>query len=184
MRTNFVLGLICGLSIPMTVALCQEKEATNAELKALYTADQSDREPPNGESIDWNKVGPRDKARRKRVLELYTAGTIKTGEDYYLGAMVLQHGEGDDQLLAHEMCVSALALGYTDAKWLAAASEDRWLEHIGRKQRFATQYSAHEPEFVFHLNPVDPTVTDAHRKTLGCPPLAAAKEREKEMNQK
>ena len=145
----------------------------------MYRADQADRTPRAGKDIDWAKVTPRDQTRRKRILELYRNQTLATGEDYYRAAMVLQHGEGDDQLLAHEMCVSALALGQREAKWLAAASEDRWLGHIGRKQRFATQYRGMAPDFVPKLDPVDPQVTDAHRKTLGCPTLAQAKAREK-----
>ena len=41
--------------------------------------------------------------------------------------MILQHGGGpEDYLLAHELCVVAIGRG-EERKWLAAASEDRFL---------------------------------------------------------
>ena len=42
--------------------------------------------------------------------------------------MILQHGgEPEDYLLAHELCVVAIGRGEERAKWLAAASEDRFI---------------------------------------------------------
>src|SRR5262245_50587053 len=92
--------------------------ADNAELARLYREDQADRTPPAGKEIDWKTVGPRDKAREARVKELYRAGQLRTGLDYYHAAMVLQHAAApDDYLLAHEFCVAALALGEKRGRW-------------------------------------------------------------------
>jgi hypothetical protein len=44
----------------------------NQELNRLCEEDQSDRTPPQGKSIDMVFLGLRDKARLKRVKELYT----------------------------------------------------------------------------------------------------------------
>src|SRR5688572_29825013 len=115
----------------------------NDELARLFREDQADRTPPEGKAIDWAVVGPRDKARLARVKELYAQNRLQTGADYYHAAMLLQHGDApEDYLLAHEFCVVAISRGKNDSgtRWLAAASEDRFLMNIGRPQRFATQY--------------------------------------------
>jgi len=55
--------------------------------------------------------------------------------------MILQHAEApEDNLLAHELCVVAISKGNFEAKWLAAASEDRFLMRIDRPRRFGTQF--------------------------------------------
>ena len=70
-------------------------------------------------------------------LQLYT------GADNYYAAMILQHGEKpEDYLLAHELCIVAISKREAKAKWLAAATEDRFLMMIGHPQRFATQFRA------------------------------------------
>ena len=156
----------------------------NPELARMEREDQADRRG----TIDWAKVSPRDAERRRRTLALYRAGRTVTGADFVHAAMILQHGAGDDGLLAHELCVAALAKGGLSAGdrglavWLAAAAEDRWLDGIGRRQRFGTQYKSvvgpdGEPGKMA-LVPVEaPGVTDAHRRVMGCPTLAEAKAR-------
>ena len=156
----------------------------NEELSRLHDQDQADRTPPDGRSIDWAVVAPRDKARLKRVKEMYVHNLLQTADDYYHAALVLQHGDtADDPLLAHEFCVIAISKGKNDreAKWLAAASEDRFLMNIGRPQRFGTQYRSDEggPMRVYE---VGPGVTDETRRAMGVPSLAEAKAHEAEMN--
>ena len=172
-------AFLCGYLLCAFMSSGRPPQSSNPELKTLYDQDQSDRQT---KTIDWHKVGARDSRRKQRIMEIYAADQIRTGEDYYRAAMVLQHGEGDDQLLAHEFSVAALALGYKKASWLAVAAEDRWLERIGRKQRFATQYSMKVGETRFKLRPVDPVVRDSLRRVMGAPTLAQAKKREEEIN--
>lgn len=146
----------------------------NEEIAELAREDQQDRRPPPGQSIDWSVVIPRDQAREKRVKELYAAGALHTGTDYYNVAMVLQHGtSADDMLLAHELCIVAIIKGENRAKWLAAASEDRFLMNIGRPQRFGTQYtsSGNGPSKLYRI---DPGVTDDVRRAMDVPPLGGA----------
>src|SRR5262249_38525396 len=100
----------------------------NPELATLFASDQADRMPAGGKPIDWASVNQRDRVREARVKALYEAGELRTGKDYHRGAMVLQHAsQPEDYLLAHEFCVVALAKGERDARWLAAATEDRFL---------------------------------------------------------
>jgi hypothetical protein len=152
------------------------------ELARLYDEDQGDRQPPGGKPIDWSVVGPRDRRREARVKELYEAGTLRTGKDFHRAAMVLQHASRpEDYLLAHEFCVVALAKGETEARWLAAATEDRYLMNIGRPQRFGTQYRSAGPDPSVKLYEVGPGVTDALRRELAVPTLAEARRRERLM---
>ncbi len=170
---------------PLTSAQVPSTPATdNPELARLMHEDQADR-IPGAKSIDWKIVGPRDVARIKRVKELYTQNQLKTGRDYYHAAMILQHSDiADDYLLAHELCVAAISKGDTRGKWLAAASEDRFLMTIDRPQRFATQFRCDGPNCEFHLYKMDEGVTDELRRVLDVPSLAEAKAREARMQKK
>ena len=153
----------------------------------MYSEDQSDRQRA---PIDWSIVGPRDSQRQKRVMEIYRAGELKAGEDFFHAAMILQHGsQPDDFLLCHELCITAIFVHGDEkggwirgAKWLAAASEDRFLGSIGRNQRFGTQFKTHDPDPQWHLDPVDDAITDSIREAWNVPSIAEAKRREIEMN--
>lgn len=154
------------------------------ELARLYDEDQADRMPAAGKAIDWSVVGPRDKVRRARVYALYEADELRTGKDYQRAAMVLQHAEKPDEyLLAHEFCIVALSKGERDARWLAAATEDRFLMNIARPQRFGTQYRSSGPDDKLKLYEVGKGVTDALRRELGVPSIAQAREQEARMNE-
>jgi hypothetical protein len=173
--------------LPLAGAQSSSTSATkdNPELARLMAEDQGDRTPDDAKSIDWKIVGPRDAARLKRVKELYAQNQLQTGADYYHAAMILQHGDvAEDYLLAHELCVVAISKGDTRAKWLAAASEDRFLMNIDRPQRFGTQFRCDGPNCEFHLYKLDAGVTDELRKGLDVPSLAEAKAREAKMNKK
>jgi len=161
-------------------------ERDNEELARLYAEDQADRKPKDGQEIDWKVVLPRDIKREARVKELYENGKLRTGKDYYHSAMVLQHApKPEDFLLAHELCIVAIARGEKKrALWLAAASEDRFLMHLDRPQRFGTQYRGGPKNEPIRLYKVDMGVTDALRKEFRAPTLAEAKAREAIFNKK
>jgi hypothetical protein len=151
----------------------------NEELARLFQEDQSDRMPKDGKPIDWKKILPRDRAREGRVKELYRDDALQTGADYFHAAMILQHSPTvDDYLLAHELCIVGISKGEPRAKWLAAASEDRFLMNIGRPQRFGTQYRSDVSGKNLRLYKVGEGVTDHLRRELGVPSLAEAKNRE------
>ena len=155
------------------------------ELARMYRDDQADRSPTDARAIDWSVVAVRDRARLARVKEMYAQNKLQSANDYYHSAMILQHGDvADDFLLAHEFCIVAIAKGKNDrdARWLSAASEDRFLMNIGRPQRFATQYRSEGRTSPMRLYQVDTSVTDELRRGLDVPSLAAAKAREAEFN--
>src|SRR5262249_46378593 len=196
-RREFGAGVVFGVLIGRFIASgfvgpasAQPAGATapaprdHAELAKLYDEDQADRMPQGGGPIDWSVVLPRDQAREARIKALYQAGELHTGKDFYRAAMILQHApRPEDHLLAHEFCVVALAKGQRDARWLAAASEDRYLMSVGRPQRFGTQYRAARPDQPVRLYQVEPGVTDALRGEMGAPTLAAARQREAQMEE-
>lgn len=184
-------ALIVALVIVTTsacVALANETpvqdQTDNEELKRLFDEDQSDRRPEAGKPIDWSLIGPRDHEREQRVKELLANGALQTGADFFHAAMVLQHAiEPDDYLLCHDLCIIAIAKGEMRAKWLAAASMDRFLVSVGRLQRFGTQFGGNRPGMPPQLRPVDPQVSDELRREFNVPPLAKAKERETMMRE-
>jgi hypothetical protein len=164
----------------------------NAEVARLFAEDQADRKPKDGQPIDWKVVGPRDAARQKRIMALYREGRLQTGKDLFHAGMILQHGDKpEDYLLCHELCVAAVfksgrsekASWLGTAKWLAAASHDRFLLSIGRAQRFGTQFSSTGRNGPRRLDRLEEGVSDELRKAWSVPSLAEAKAREKEMNQ-
>ena len=155
--------------------------ADNEELARLMAEDQADRKP---KSIDWAVVAPRDRTRLARVRALYAAGVIRTANDYYHAALVLQHGEAsEDFQLAHDFCVVSMVLGNNDLAnaSLAAAAEDRFLMSIDRPQRFGTQFrsdGAGPPR----LYRVGSDVSDDLRRLMGVPSLAEANAIEAELS--
>jgi ketosteroid isomerase-like protein len=163
------------------VLACAFVSAASAnELQSLFEEDQADRAP--GKPLDWETIGVRDEAREQRVKELLRAGSLQSGADYYHAAMILQHAtEPDDYLLAHDLCVIAIGKGEQRAKWLAAASLDRFLGAIGRPQRFGTQFVSKRSFHPPRLAPVDPNVPDQLRRELNVPTLAEAKVKETQM---
>lgn len=155
----------------------------NAELKRMYEDDQAARKPAyDGKPIDVLAMSQGDDLRERRVKEMYFCNELKTGADYYHAAMILQHGlEPDDFLLCHDFSVIAIGKGELRAKWLAAASMDRFLNAIGRPQRFGTQFGMARPGFPVKLRPVDPNITDQLRNEFGVRPLAEQMAREAKM---
>lgn len=151
--------------------------ASLPELERMYTADQAARTPAEGQPIDWSKVIVEDGKRRQRVKQLIARQSLSTGQDFQRAAMILQHGHGAaDYLLAHDLAVIALIKGDYTARWLSAATLDRYLRAIGMPQRFGTQ-SIISPGKLRRLGPVDPAVPDSLRRELQVPPLARALDR-------
>lgn len=172
------LVLLC--VAPARVA-AQSATPVGAEMKQLFDADQAERAWSPGKVIDWSVLQLRDEARQQRVKALIAAGGLVSGTDHYHAAMVMQHSnETDDFLLAHDLCVIAISKGEMRAKWLAAASLDRFLVAIGRPQRFGTQFKSNHPSRPQKLAPVDPTVPDQLRRDLDVPTLEEARAKERQ----
>jgi hypothetical protein len=121
-------------------------------IQLLYEADQADRvKIESSGSGTWQmqemiKISQRDAERRKRTRELLNDGKLRSADDYYHAAMVMQHGDqADEYLLAHILATASLKLGREKSAWLAAASLDRYLMKIGQPQLFGSQFNNPQP---------------------------------------
>ena len=150
----------------------------NAEMARIFEADQAARANPT--VIDWSVVSKDDSARRQRVKAMIDAGLLRSGTDFYHAAFIFQHGSTpDDYLMAHTLAVIATARGRPDAAWIASATLDRYLQSIGRKQIYGTQFRTPQGQPATQ-EPFDRAlVTDALREALGVPSLAAQDEQRK-----
>jgi len=140
-------------------------------LQRMRDADQADRTgEPNAAMM--SRMRANDPARRARVLQLVADGVPATGRDFQNAATVMQHGETpDDYRLAHELTITAIALGDTSAVWLLSRSYDRMLLSMGHRQRLNTQYGGS----TMSLMPLDTSaVNDRIRVALGSRRLADA----------
>jgi hypothetical protein len=139
-----------------------QSAADNLKLTELYTVDQAARQ---GNNIDWVKLSSDDEKRRQEVHRMLSAGEVRTGTDYYHAAMVYQHGQTpDDYLLAHVLAVDAISLGSKDARWLSAATLDRYLRSIWQPQIFGTQFYG-EP---LVQEPINPSIVGDKIRAVVC----------------
>ncbi|HMJ92700.1 MAG TPA: hypothetical protein VK472_01235 [Allosphingosinicella sp.] len=140
---------------------------SNPRMKAIFDADQADRK--DGVGIDWNKVTPRDEARRAETKALLDSGKLRSGDDYYWAAFVFQHGNSsNDYLLAHVLASVAIARGHGAATWISAATLDRYLQNIGQKQVMGTQFMTRDGGTT--QDPYDRAlISDTLRAALGVP---------------
>ena len=155
-------------------------QGDNAEMAKMFAEDQAIR----GEIYQrggWAKVKDdkaflerwqsEDAARLSRTAKMLQTGAIKSGIDYYRAAFIFQHGQNADEYLkAHHLAVISLSLGYKDAKWISAATLDRYLQSIGKPQIYGTQFQGpdRQPAQPFDAN----LVSDFERRALDVPPLA------------
>lgn len=172
------LALLCAFG-PLDA---QQAATTSQELRELYEADQADRRfstPPTPEQ--WAEISERDGARRDRVRQLIRADRLVTADDRYHAAMILQHGEGsEDILLAHILATAAGFEGHDHARWLSAAALDRYLHRTRQPQRFGTQYVRTKPDDPYRLDPDSPWsqgpyetwLPDSIREVFDVEPLA------------
>lgn len=174
MHRLFALALfaacVTGPAVAQTPAAAPTEVPSNAELKAMFGADQAARMDANA---DWDKISKDDIARRKRVREMLDAGELRTGADFVHAAFIFQHSlQSDDYLLAHALAMAGAQKGHRMAPWIAAATLDRYLHSIGKAQVYGTQKHP-GPNDELTPEPYNRTlITDALRRSAGVPELA------------
>jgi hypothetical protein len=146
-------------------------DTDNPEMKSIFDEDQHVRQ---SRQTDWKQVTKADAQRREQTRKLLASGALHTGIDYEKAAFVFQHGDSsDDYLLAHTLAMVAISKGDSSAIWIATATLDRYLQKIGQKQIFGTQYLAGQDR-KWTQEPYDRTlVSDDLRRQLGVPDQAA-----------
>lgn len=161
-----------------------QAQSTSSILQHLYKEDVEDRSSKNWDiatikELSWLKR--RDRKRKRAVLFLNDLDSIKTALDYHHASYILQHGETlRDFALAHEFAKKAVELGDESAKWLFAATLDRYFLSIGKPQKYGTQFQVNRDGEYELVEPIDVTVTDEERARYNVPPLSEAVRRYKE----
>jgi hypothetical protein len=114
-------------------------------------------------------------------MELAAANQLNAAEDFYHAAWIMNHGDTpDDARNAHQLALRSSQLGYRPARWLAAASYDRWQMYQGKPQKYGTNYVYDGRQD--RLWDVDPHTTDADRAAWDVPPLAEQLRKAEEAN--
>jgi len=153
---------------------------SNPEMTRIFEEDQSARQNPT--AIDWTIVSREDGVRRQRTKQLLDAGKLRSGEDFYHAAFIFQHGgKPEDYLMAHTLATIATARGWRSATWIAAATLDRYLQNIGQRQIYGTQYRG-TTNGGMTQEPYDKMlISDALRSAMSIPPIAEQERQRKTM---
>lgn len=180
------VGSIAAALLLAQPAIADDGRKPNAEMQRIFARDQAVREtPPIVETqAQWEALVADDAGRRGEVRALIASGELKTADDFYAAAVVFQHGlDPNDQLLAHTLALVAVAEGHPKALWIAAASLDRYLQAIGQKQIYGTQFGKSGEAAAWTQEPFDPTlISDVLRRRLGVPARAEQTTNLDEMN--
>lgn len=154
----------------------------NIELKELFDADRRDHEHvPLPGTVEYSALRERDAARRIKARTIVGAAGTLTPDDLYHAAWLFNHGdEASDARLAYKLSGKAAEMGLDKARWLSAASYDRWCMYRGKPQKFGTQIV---PDGTGHrVWDVEPGTSDDERAALGVPPLQEQMRRAAELS--
>jgi hypothetical protein len=153
----------------------------NLELQALFRADQDERaNHPDVGTPEYSALRERDAARRQQLQKIVESNGLEELEDYYNAAWILNHGETVEEIWqAHVLAKKASELGLNRARWLTAATYDRWLMYQGRPQKYGTQIVPDGKRQ--RVWDVDPRTSDAERAEWNVPSLAEMERRAEEV---
>jgi hypothetical protein len=136
----------------------------------LFAADQADRLPSNH---NWQEIEQKDAQRRVEVLDYLRQGLVREPRDLVYAAYIFQHGSCSEHYrFANRLAEIAVQAGYDDARWIYAATLDRYLMSLDQPQKYGTQYTLIDGRY--QLYPVDPATTDEERRLYNVPPLSEA----------
>jgi hypothetical protein len=145
--------------------------AVSARMAELSAADQAVRQLPV--NADPQAINAGDTERRDEVLDFILKGALHSPHDLVIAAYIFQHGDcSEHYLFANHLAKLAMDAGYEEARWIYAATLDRYLMSQGELQKYGTQYAWVNGTYT--LYPVDPTTTDAERAEYNVPPLNEA----------
>jgi hypothetical protein len=136
------------------------------------------------DSRTGKKVTRTDEERIKLVLSAIGKGEVKDPEDMFNAALVLQHtpftycenklvsASPDNYLLGHHLFERAFEAGYEDARYLVAASIDRYLSMTEGYQKYGTNRIINQKTGKEELVPIDRKTPDSERAKYGVPSLS------------
>ena len=182
MKTELIISLVIlltGLHASelhnQTISLSQKSicscEKPNVQLEQMYKADQEARNIPGViDDQTWDIIEKGDLQRRQQVTAMIKNNELRAPIDFYHAAMIFQHGDKqDDFWQAHILAKESVKRGYEQAKWLTAATYDRWLMSQKKPQKYGTQYTWNGQSY--QLYEYDPQTTDQERIDMNVPVL-------------
>ncbi len=156
----------------------------NQELLSLYQSDRT--EHANQAKLntpEYKAMRARDRQRRQRVMEIVSQEELSSAEDFYHAAWIMNHGDTpEDAENAYRLALRSSELGYRPARWLTAASYDRWQMYQGKPQKYGTNYIYDGRQD--RLWDIDPSTTDEERQAWDVPPLTEQLRKADEANRK
>jgi hypothetical protein len=189
-QTSFVLAQrsfeACNPPVEVLKVGTTPDETISQRMKEIFDADQEARLDDYDES-EWPEIAKTDYERRVEVMAFIKDGKLATGFDFFYAAFVFQHGNCPEHYeLANELAEQAIGLfdegsDKDNAKWIYAASLDRYLMSMGELQKFGTQYNTTDG-CTYFLEPVDPATTDEERAAYNVPSLEDAKRQAEEFS--
>lgn len=150
----------------------------SAQNSLLRTLAQEDQDSRTGKTVQRT-----DDERLWLVLEQLAKGAVQTPEDRCNAARVLQNSalgfrddvvvakSPNDYLLAHFLAKASFETGYKPARWLVAATLDRYLSFTEGYQKYGTQRLFNQKLQREELVPIDRSTTDEERARFGVAPL-------------
>jgi hypothetical protein len=119
----------------------RKQPETPSAVHNLFVEDQEDARTIKDEATNAEYL-QRVKMREKTLRTMLAANQIASGRDFLEAAVIFQHGDdADDCLFAHILSMEAMARGTAAARWIAAATLDRYLQYTKQPQVFGTQYN-------------------------------------------
>jgi hypothetical protein len=134
--------ILCSLSLSAQTSDPNSQKPPEPRKSAhqLYVEDQEDTRTIK-DAVTQNIYLQHVKVRQASLRASLAAGEVKTGDDFVEAAYIFQHGDTpDDFLFAHILAMEGMARGIVSAKWIAAATLDRYLQAIKQPQVFGTNY--------------------------------------------
>lgn len=116
-------------------------------------------------------VSEADLYRRVEVLGYFRDGNLASPGSLIWASFIFQHGNcSDHYLFANKLAKVALDADEEDARWIYAASMDRYLMSQSKPQKYGTQFTW--VDGVYQLYTVDPATTDEERAAYDVPPIS------------
>lgn len=113
---------------------------TTSAVHKLYVEDQDDTKTIKDEASNAEYL-KHVKMRQEILRTILASGQVTSGDDFLDAAFIFQHGDtAEDCLFAHILAMEAMARGNASARWMAAATLDRYLQFSKQPQVFGTQY--------------------------------------------
>lgn len=166
----------------LAISLHANAATDNTRLRQLYQADQAERADT---ALKWQDVLEHDRSRAAQVKQMLAAGQLKTADDFFHAAAILNHGADFDEFrLANAIAAIGLARFPQNAALMRvyATTWDRMMLAQNRPQWYATQYNQDAQSQLWQLEPVDEQVSEQTRLKLGLPSLAEMREKVASMN--